>query len=293
MKKFKKIYIEVTNVCNLSCNFCPQTKRASEFMKIGTFNRILEQIRPHTEYIYFHLKGEPLLHPEIDKFLELSYEKGFKVNITTNGTLINKVKDKLMMKPALRQVNFSLHSFDGNKNNSNKDEYINNIIAFAKEASNNEILVSLRLWNLDEDNITNLQKERNRYILEIIEKEFNLTYKIEEKISPGRGIKLSDKIYLNQDYEFDWPDLKKEEDEGIGFCYALRSQAGILVDGTVVPCCLDGEGIINLGNINKTNFSEIIESERANNIFNGFSKRIAVEELCRKCGYRKRFGSTL
>lgn len=293
MKKFKKIYIEITNICNLSCDFCPQTKRLPEFMKIETFNKILEQIKPHTEYIYFHLKGEPLLHQEIDKFLELSYEKGFKVNITTNGTLINKVKDKLMMKPALRQVNFSLHSFDGNKNDSNKDEYINNIITFAKEAINNEILVSLRLWNLDEDNITNLQKERNRYILEIIEKEFNLTYKIEEKISPGRGIKLSEKIYLNQDYEFDWPDLEKEEDEGKGFCYALRSQAGILVDGTVVPCCLDGEAIINLGNINKTNFSEIIESERANNIFNGFSKRVAVEELCRKCGYRKRFGSTL
>jgi len=63
----------------------------------------------------------------------------------------------------------------------------------------------------------------------------------------------------------------------------------ILVDGTVVPCCLDGEGVINLGNIHESDFSQIVESERANNIFNGFSRREAVEELCRKCGYRTKF----
>lgn len=290
MKKFKKFYIEITNVCNLACNFCPQTKRKSEFMKIETFNNILEQIKPHTEYIYFHVKGEPLLHPHIDKFLDLSYEKSFKVNITTNGTLINKVKDKLLMKPALRQVNFSLHSFDGNEREVGKDEYINSIISFVKEAiDNTNMLISLRLWNLDENNATNFQKQRNRYILEIIENAFNLPYKIEEKISPGRGIKIADRIYLNQDYEFEWPALDKEKDRRKGFCYGLRNQVAILVDGTVVPCCLDGEGVINLGNIHNTNFSEIIEGERAQNLFEGFSRREVVEELCQKCGYRKRF----
>ncbi|MCY6960001.1 radical SAM/SPASM domain-containing protein [Clostridium brassicae] len=290
MKKFKKLYIEITNVCNLACKFCPQTKRKPEFMKVETFSKILDEIKPHGEYIYFHVKGEPLLHPEIDKFLDLSYKKGFKVNITTNGTLISKVKDKIIMKPALRQVNFSLHSFDGNEKSENKDEYIDNILSFVNEANKKtDILVSLRLWNLDKNNILNLQKKRNHELLEIIEKEFNLDYKIEEKILPGRGIKLSDKVYLNQDHEFKWPDLKEEEDDGKGFCYGLRNQIAILVDGTVVPCCLDGEGILNLGNINENHFSEIIESNRANNIFNGFSKREAVEELCRKCGYRKKF----
>ena len=290
MKRFKKFYIEITNVCNLACSFCPQTMRQPEFMKLETFNRILEQIKPYTNYIYFHVKGEPLLHPQIDEFLNLSYEKGFKVNITTNGTLINKVKDKLLMKPALRQVNFSLHSFDGNEGATNKDEYISNIISFVKkDTDNTNILVSLRLWNLDKDNTTNLEKQRNQHMLQIIEQEFNLPYKIEEKIDPSRGIKISDRVYLNQDFEFEWPDLKKDEDKGNGFCYSLRNQVAILVDGTVVPCCLDGEGVINLGNIHKTHFSEIIEGKRANSIVNGFSRREVVEELCRKCGYRKRF----
>lgn len=293
MKKFKKFYIEITNVCNLSCDFCPQTKRIPEFMTIETFSKILDQIKDHTEYIYFHVKGEPLLHPEIDKLLDISYEKGLKVNITTNGTRINQVKDKLLMKPALRQVNFSLHSFDGNEGVQNKEAYITDILAFTKEAiDKSEVLISLRLWNLEENNMVNLEKKRNNDILETIEREFNLPYKIQEKVVPGRGMKLADRIYLNQDHLFQWPDLKEEEDEGRGFCYGLRNQVAILVDGSVVPCCLDGEGVINLGNINTTHFSEIIESERANRIVDGFSRREAVEELCRKCGYRKRFGPT-
>lgn len=291
MKKFKKLYIEITNVCNLACSFCPQTQRKAEFMSIKTFENILDQIRPHTDYIYLHVKGEPLLHPEIDKFLDLSYEKGLKVNITTNGTLINKAKDKLITKPALRQINFSLHSFDGNEGGEDKDSYINNIISFTKEALNStNMLISLRLWNLDQDNVTNLQRQRNRYILQLIENEFNLPYKIEEKITPGRGVKIGDRLYLNQDYEFKWPGLDEEEDTtGKGFCHGLRNQVAVLVDGTVVPCCLDGEAAINLGNINNTDFSEIIEGERASSLFDGFSRGKVVEELCRKCGYRKRF----
>ncbi len=289
MKRFKKIYIEITNVCNLACTFCPQTRRKAEFMKIGTFEKILDQIRPYTDYIYFHVKGEPLLHPELDDFLDLSYEKGFKVNITTNGTLIDKAGDKIISKPALRQVNFSLHSLDGNEGYKNKDKYIRNILDFVHEARDkSDVIVAFRLWNLDRDH-GDLLSEGNDELLEIIEKEFQLNYKIQHNISTGRGIEIANRVYLNLDHQFMWPDLKKDEDNGNGFCYGLRDQAAILVDGTVVPCCLDGEGVINLENIHDSHFSEIVESERAKAIFNGFSRRYAVEELCRKCGYRKKF----
>lgn len=290
MKRFKKFYIEITNVCNLSCSFCPQTSRPSEFMSLKTFSAILGQIKPFTDYIYLHVKGEPLLHPNLDEFLDLSYKKGFKVNITTNGTLTIKTSSKIMLKPSLRQINFSLHSFDGNEGASNKNEYINDILSFIKEAiGKTDTLFSLRLWNLDEDNTTNLKANKNHELLSIIEKAFNLPYKINEEIVPGKGVKICDKVYLNQDSEFQWPDLIECEDNSPGFCYGLRNQVAILVDGTVVPCCLDGEGVINLGNIHQTDFSQIIESDRSNNIFDGFSRREVVEELCRKCGYRKKF----
>jgi radical SAM protein with 4Fe4S-binding SPASM domain len=292
LRKFKKFYIEITNICNLNCDFCPQTRRKPEFMNIETFCHILDQIKAYTDYIYFHVKGEPLLHPELDKFLDISHEKGFKVNLTTNATLINQVKDILLVKPALRQVNVSLHSFDGNEGFQSKGEYMDHILSFTKEAlDKSQVLISLRLWNLEENNEVNLERTKNNELLAFIENEFNLPYKIQEKVIPGRGIKIADRLYVNQDHQFQWPDLKEIEDNGPGFCYGLRNQIAILVDGTVVPCCLDGEGVIALGNIMKTHFSEIVECERAGNIVDGFSRREVVEELCRKCGYRKRFGS--
>ena len=290
MKTFKKVYIEITSVCNLACSFCPPTSRAAKLIKLDEFNNRLDQIKPHSKYIYLHVKGEPLLHPRIDELLDASHAKGFKVNITTNGTLIKKNRDKLLGKPALRQMNFSLHSFDGHEGSTNREEYLSNILSFVREAVKHKVIISFRLWNLDQDNATNAERSRNRETLEILEKEYNLDYRIEEKVVPGSGIKVADRIYINQDHEFRWPSLQEPEDDGKGFCHALRSQAAILVDGTVVPCCLDGEGVIDLGNINSTPFSDIVEGERANNLFDGFSRREAVEEMCRKCGYRKKFG---
>ncbi|WP_409344578.1 radical SAM/SPASM domain-containing protein [Paenibacillus sp. MBLB4367] len=291
MKTFKKVYIEVTSVCNLACSFCPQTSRQAKFIQLDTFNHVLDQIKPHTNHIYLHVKGEPLLHPKIDELLDASHAKGFKVNITTNGTLIVKNRHKLLGKPALRQMNFSLHSFDGHEGSVDREGYLANILSFVREAAEHNVIISFRLWNLDQDNETNMQRNRNRETLEVLEKEFNLDFKIEEKVQPGSGVKIAKNIYLNQEYEFQWPSLQAPEDDGKGFCHGLRTQAGVLVDGTVIPCCLDGEGVINLGNVHTTPFSEIVESERANNLFYGFSRREAVEELCRKCGYRQRFGT--
>ncbi|MFJ7952043.1 radical SAM/SPASM domain-containing protein [Lysinibacillus sp. NPDC096418] len=290
MKTFKKVYIEITSVCNLACSFCPPTERAKGLIKVEQFNKILDEIRPHTKYIYLHVKGEPLLHPRINQLLDAAHEKGFKVNLTTNGTLIKKNREKLLGKPALRQINFSLHSFDGHEGSENREKYLGDILDFVREAKEYNTIISYRLWNLQKEQMTDIAARRNRETLEILEKEYGLDYKIEEKVQPGKGVKIAHNVYLNQDHEFRWPSLLAPEDEGKGFCHALRSQAAILVDGTVVPCCLDGEGVINLGNVNDKSFTEIVEGERANNIVDGFSRREAVEELCRKCGYRQKFG---
>lgn len=290
MKKFKKIYIEITNVCNLQCKFCPKTNRKPKFITTSEFSYILDEIKEFTEYIFFHVKGEPLLHPNIGEFLDISYNKGFKVNITTNGTLLAKVKEKLIHKPALRQINISLHSFDGNKNTYSKNDYLDNIFEFIESAKEDKsLIIALRLWNLTEDNLLNKEKERNREILSRIETEFKLQFKIEDMINPQRGIKVEDRIYLNQDSEFVWPSLKNEEFGDKGYCYGLRDQIGILVDGTVIPCCLDGEGKISLGNIYDIKLSEILSGERARKIYDGFSKRMVTEDMCKRCGFRTRF----
>ncbi|HGK1674896.1 TPA: radical SAM protein, partial [Streptococcus pneumoniae] len=161
--------------------------------------------------------------------LDLSHEKGFKVNITTNGTLINKRRHRLLNKPALRQMNFSLHSFDGHPGSQDKEGYVRSILSFIREAtSQSDLIVSLRLWNLTQDNKTNAEIQKNRELLSIIENEFDLSYQIEEKLTPGKGIKIAERVFINQDYEFQWPALHEEEDDRKGFCHGLRNQAGIL-----------------------------------------------------------------
>lgn len=290
LKTFKKVYLEITSVCNLACSFCPPTSRKANLIKVDDFAKRLDQIRPYTKYIYLHVKGEPLLHARIDELLQVAHSKGFKVNITTNGTLIAKNRHKLLGQPALRQVNFSLHSFDGHEGSTNREKYLGDILTFAREAATQGVIISFRLWNLQREDATLEDQRKNQETLDILEQEFCLPYKIEEKVIPGSGLKVADRIYVNQDHEFEWPSLLAPEDDGKGFCHGLRSQAAILVDGTVVPCCLDGEGVIHLGNIHTQSFSDIIESKRANDLYDGFSRREAVEELCRKCGYRKKFG---
>ena len=289
MKKYKRIYIEITNICNLNCHFCPKTKRKYKFMNIKEFEKILYEIKPYTDYIFFHLMGEPLLNDNIGDFLELSYKMGFKVNLTTNGTLINNRKNILLKSKALRQINFSLHSFEANDNEIDFYEYVNNIISFVKEAkSNTNIISALRLWNFN-SSILKGENNLNEDIINIIKNEFSYNGDLLEKLNKNNSVKISDRIYINGAEKFSWPNINIQEISDRGFCYGIRSHVGILVDGTVVPCCLDSEGNIPLGNIFEKDFESIINGDRAKNMFNGFSQRKKVEKLCRTCGYSTRF----
>jgi radical SAM protein with 4Fe4S-binding SPASM domain len=291
MNKFKKVYIEITNICNLSCSFCPKTKRQKKFLTTEEFKIILKEIKPYTKFIYFHLMGEPLLNPNLEEFLELAHEEGFKVNITTNGTLIPKVYNILLKSEALRQVNISLHSFEANNNEVSFNEYFNGALGFIKEANEKtEIICSMRLWNSD-SSILDIKGENNLNI-DIIEKistELGYRGDLKEDLNRDNKVKIKDRVYLNGAEKFQWPSMDVEPFGEIGFCHGLRDHFGILVDGTVVPCCLDGEGQIPLGNIYNKPLNAILEGERARKIYDGFSGRKRVEELCKRCGYSEVF----
>ena len=289
MRRFKKVYIEITNVCNLSCNFCPKTKRNYKFMNKEEFNYILKEVKPFTEHIYLHLMGEPLLNENIQEFLEESGNQGLYVNLTTNGTLLNTVGDTLIKAKALRQVNISLHSFEANKKTVELEEYLKDISNFIiKARENSNIICAIRLWNMDSNDLKG-ENNLNREILKILEENLNLDFSLAEKLQETNRIKLKDKVYLNMAEKFQWPDIKIDTLEEKVFCHGLRNQMGILVDGTVVPCCLDSDGNLPLGNIFEKSLKEILEGERAINIYNGFSRRVAVEDLCKRCGYATRF----
>ncbi|MEG0152763.1 MAG: SPASM domain-containing protein [Cellulosilyticaceae bacterium] len=289
MKRFKKVYIEITNICNLSCNFCPKTKRKLKMTNEERFIHVIEAVKPYTDYIYLHLMGEPLLNPELGKFLAISYENKLKVNITTNGTLLHKVQDTLINSPALRQINISLHSFEANDQVIDLHQYVQGIVDFiikAREKSN--IICSIRLWNMDNEELKGSNR-LNTDIISLLEEKLGLDISIREKLQEKPSLKLAKNLYLNMAEKFEWPDMEREIIDEEAFCYGLRDQVGVLVDGTVVPCCLDSEGNIPLGNLFESSMEDILASERAKNLYEGFSNRCAVEELCKRCGYVKRY----
>ena len=288
MTRFKKIYIETTNICNLSCNFCPKTSRKLGFMGIESFNEIINKIKGYTNHIYLHLMGEPFLNKNLETFLKIAKEADLKVNITTNGTLINRVKDLIIDSKAVRQINISLHSFEANDNDIEFNKYINNIIDFINESTEkSETICALRLWNIDTEELK-ANNNLNSQIINLIQDKLNLEINLIEELKEKKRLKLKDKVYLNMAEKFSWPDANLSLISEDVFCHGLRDQIGILLDGTVVPCCLDSEGKIPLGNIFEQSLEEIITSKRARNIYDGFSRRRAVEDLCKRCGYAKR-----
>ena len=272
----KKAYVEITNVCNLSCSFCPGTKREGRFMSPEEFERIAAGLVGHTKFLYFHLMGEPLLHPELPRLLSIAHEKAFRVIITTNGTLLSEASEVLLSSPAIHRVNISLQSFEGS-GGRDMAGYMDSVCTFARPASENCIICSLRLWNEGGEN------SLNGDIALHLERHFPLPWE-----DCTKNIRLYPRVFLEHGDKFDWPDLAASERE-VSFCYGLRDQIGILCDGTVVPCCLDCEGSIPLGNIHAESLEGILNSPRARAIYDGFSRRKATEELCRRCGYASRF----
>lgn len=289
MPRFKKIYVEITNVCNLKCEFCPLTKRPPQFMTAEAFEEIVGNIKGLTDQIYLHVMGEPLLHPELRTFLEICHQHGLKVNVTTNGVLIDRAKDILLSSPAVKQVNFSLSSFEANKGTLTLERYIEQITNFVLEAQEKTPIVSsLRLWNLDGET-TKGANSWNEQIMAYLESHLSLDFSIKEKCMTYRGGKLSNNVYVNIAHKFDWPDIEQTDLSDKVFCYGLRDQIGILVDGTVVPCCLDSDGNIPLGNIFESSIESIIDSDRAKAMYTGFTNRQVTEDLCKKCGFARKF----
>jgi radical SAM protein with 4Fe4S-binding SPASM domain len=281
LKRFKKFFVEITNVCGQTCSFCPRTRRPAQTMGVDLFERVLGEAAPYADGLYFHVMGEPLLHPELGRFLDLSGARGFKVKLVTNGTLIEKAGAMLLDKPALRQVSFSLHG------RGNEEGYLSAVFSFARRAAGAGIGVYLRFWSLDERG--GLPKN-DRVILDAVLREFGR----EGPLPPlgGRAVELAPKVFLSSMARFEWPSLDSSAPAEDGRCLGMGSQAAVLAGGEVVPCCLDGDGVMSLGNIRERPLSELLEGERARRIIEGFARGKAVEELCRKCSYKRRFSST-
>ena len=267
-----RCYLEITNICNLDCLFCPKTDRPKRKLSIEEFDALTEKMRGKVRFLYFHLMGEPFLHPNLPQFITMARNKGFIPVLTTNGTLLARAQGVIEAAP--HKVQISLHSHEGN-GKENPEQYIKEVMDFTERASQAGVVVVLRLWNQGG------YDTQNDLLHELIAERFPRPW--DER---HYGWRVAKNVYLEYARIFEWPDGERNEnEEKEAFCYALRNQIGVLVDGTVVPCCLDHAGAIPLGNLFEQSLDEVISSPRARAIYDGFTRHVAVEPLCRRCGY--------
>ena len=273
---YSRVYVEITNICNMHCSFCHGHSRAPRQMTEAEYAQVLRQLQGKTQYIYHHLMGEPLIHPLLPKFIQMACEAGFRPMLTTNGTLLDRRGDDLLI-PGLHKVNISLHSFEGDRQEEH-ESYIRKIVDFAEKANPLGIKISLRLWNKGFD------EGRNDRVLETLQTYFPLPW-----TENTRGYRIRDGLFIEWGDRFAWPDQSAPDHGDCLTCRGLQDHFGILSDGTVVPCCLDSDGIINLGNAFEEELADILASPRARAIPEGFRRRKAVEDLCRRCGFAQKF----
>lgn len=289
-KRFQKIYIEIINRCNLSCSFCPTSDRPARMMSVDEFAKIAAQVTPFTDYICLHVKGEPLMHPWLGDILAIAHQNGLKVNLTTNAVLLPEKHQLLLGETAPRQISLSLHSFDANTMHTRDfRSYLQNAIDFARTFTmTTPGYISFRLWNLDGTAKAD-QRLRNQFILETLEQAYHLAQPIDAYVGKVRGNAIAPHTYVNFDQLFEWPDEHAPDYGFNGTCHGLRHQLAILADGQVVPCCLDHNGHLALGNIFIESLDTILCKEKSLRIIEDFRSHHIHENLCRRCGYRTRF----
>ncbi len=282
--KFHKVYIELTNICGLSCDFCPTKDTSSKTMSIELFENILKQLKPYTSNLAFHVFGDPLTLSNLENYLNIAQQHNFKVHITTTGYYLNKFKPELFLHKAIKQINFSLNSYNKNEMNISLEQFLLPMFNLCDLKLKNKIhnFINFRLWNLDDKNSEN---EFNSKVFTLLSSKFNIDL---SKIDFNKPIRLENQILIDFDKYFKWPSLKDTERSNC-YCHGLTSQIAILSSGVVTPCCLDSFGCINLGNLNNTELEAILNSKKAVGIVDGFKNNIAVEELCQKCTFKNRF----
>jgi radical SAM protein with 4Fe4S-binding SPASM domain len=282
--KFHKVYIELTNICGLSCSFCPPKTQPIYTMSLELFENILIQLKPYTKEITYHIVGDPLTLSNLESYLDISSKHNFKVNITTTGFYLKNFESGLFLHKAIKQINFSLNSFNKNDMQISLKKYLEPMFKLCKLKLDKKVnsFINFRLWNIDNQNTEN---SFNTQVIKELELFFNTNL---SNTNFKDAIRLENQIKLHFDNYFQWPNLNSTHSSN-GTCQGLSSHFGILSSGVVVPCCLDSEAVINLGDLNNKSLKDILISSKATNIISGFKKNKAVEELCKRCRYKDRF----
>ena len=277
-------------MCGLSCSFCPTKELPSGQMELDFFESIIMQAKAYTKEIACHVVGDPLTLSNLSDYLDIIHRHGLKAMLTTSGYFLKKHAYDTLFHPCVKQINISLNSFNKNDTSISFEQYLTPVLALchAKLERKEELFINLRVWNLDE-----MMSERtfNEVLFSKLSGAFDHELDLDNvyKERP-RSIRLASKILIHFDNYFEWPSLANKN-YGDGTCQGLQSHVAILASGKVVPCCLDCDGVMELGDLHDKSLKEILFDRRATNMIKGFKEGKAVEELCQKCSYKKRFNT--
>ncbi|HHD79680.1 MAG TPA: radical SAM/SPASM domain-containing protein [Epsilonproteobacteria bacterium] len=288
--KFYRIYIELTNVCGLSCSFCPTKALPSKEMDLTFFESVIEQAKHYTKEIACHVVGDPLTQSNLYDYLDIIHKHGLKAMLTTSGYFLKKHSYDTLFHACVKQINISLNSFNKNDTSLTFEQYITPVLALCKAKLEREeaLFINLRVWNLDE-----MMSERafNETLFSTLSEAFSASLSLEDiYVQRPKNIRLASKILVHFDNYFEWPSLQNKN-YGHGTCQGLSSHIAILASGKVVPCCLDCDGIIELGDLHENSLKDILGAKRTVAMLEGFKEGKAVEELCQKCSYKDRFNT--
>ena len=286
--KFPKIYLEITNVCNLSCSFCAGTTRKPTFLSPSDFRRFAAEARPFTDYLYLHVMGEPLLHPQLDELLSIATDLGFRICLTTNGSLLEKHLPLLLAyASSIYKISVSLHAFEANteaRMGMDFASYIQSCCRCAEALGKAGVIVALRLWNLDNpEAAVPAKNQENQDVLSLLRRHFPHPW------TPNRrGSKIGKGVYLEWGEKFDWPVTDGSvPDRGTrAHCFAMKDHIAILSDGSVLPCCIDRNGVMSLGDLRERSLSEILTDESAIRFQTALSEHALNFFLCRHCNFK-------
>jgi len=282
---FKKIYLEISNICNVQCSFCPVVEKDKKVMNVEEFEATLKEVAPRAEIVCLHLLGEPLAHPKFSEILEVCERYNTQIDLTTNGILIRRHQERILDSRCVRQVNFSIQAFKDNFPDRDLAPYLLPLFEFAQSAHElrPELYINFRLWNQQSND------SDNEEVFQKIESHFNIA--INRKVETGaiKSKRIWNRLYLHFDSRFEWPSFSLPHQGTRGRCYGTVNHIGIHADGTVVPCCLDKNGAINLGNVKEQSLLDILNSERFVKMRDGFLNGVLVETFCQHCSFITRF----
>ncbi len=285
--KFPRVYIEITNVCGLQCSFCPPKPNPNKTIDLKDFDKITSSVKKYTDEITLHVVGDPLILPNLYEYIDIAGKNALKIFLTTSGFFLKKHDFEIFFTDTIKQINISLNSYNKNTMKISLEEYMEPILDLCRYKLQNHKpqFINLRLWNMGKTE----DEKFNQKVFQILEEFFHTKIDIDAvyKERP-KFIRVENKIRIHFDDYFQWPSLEKKE-ESDGFCPGLSSHFGILSNQTVVPCCLDFNGIVDLGNLCKTSLDEILASPKTTELQHSLKTGKPTEELCRKCTYKNRF----